>query len=184
MRRREFITLLGAAATWPLAARAQQPVPVIGSLYSVSAAEWQNNIAGFRRGLNDAGFVDGSNIRIEYRWANGKLDQIESMAADLIARGVTVILIGGNVTSVRSVIAASKTIPIVFTTAADPVASGLVASLSRPGGNATGVTFFGGELIAKKMELLHEIVPRATKVAVLANPSNPVLSNSVVQSAK
>jgi putative ABC transport system substrate-binding protein len=186
MRRREFISLLGGAATvWPLAARAQQPaVPLVGSLYSVSAAEWQDNIAGFRRGLGEAGFVDGRNVKIEYRWANGQPDLMPKMAADLVGRKVSVILVGGNVTGVRAVLEANKTIPAVFTTAADPVASGLVASLNRPGGNATGVTLFGGELMAKKLELLHELVPNAAKVAVLANPSNPVFSKRVVQDAQ
>ena len=184
--RREFMTLLGgAAAAWPLAAKAQQPaMPVVGSLFSVSAAQWEDKIAGFRRGLGEAGFVDGRNVTIDYRWADGQLDRMATMAADLIGRKVTVILAGGNTTGVRALIAATKTIPIVFTTAADPVATGLVASLSRPGGNATGVTIFGGELVAKKLELLHEVVPNATQVAVLANPSNPVFTNSVVQAAQ
>jgi len=186
MRRREFITLLGgAAAAWPLAARAQQPaMPVVGSLFSVSAAQWEDKMAGFRRGLGEVGFVDGRNVMIDYRWADGQLDRMAAMAADLIGRKVTVILAGGNTTGVRALIAATKTIPIVFTTAADPVATGLVASLSRPGGNATGVTIFGGELTAKKLELLHEVVPKATRVAVLANPSNPVFTNNVVRAAQ
>jgi len=185
VRRRDFITLLGGAAAWPLVARAQQTaMPVIGSLFSVSAAQWEDRMAGFRRGLGEAGFVDGRNVMIDYRWADGQLDRMATMAADLIGRKVTVILAGGNTTGVRALIAATKTIPIVFTTAADPVATGLVASLSRPGGNATGVTIFGGELVAKKLELLHEVVPNATQVAVLANPSNPVFRNSVVQAAQ
>jgi putative ABC transport system substrate-binding protein len=190
MRRREFILTLGGAAaasyvSWPLTARAQQPtMPVVGSLFSVSAAQWEDKMAGFRRGLGEAGFVDGRNVTIDYRWADGQLDRMATMAADLIGRKVTVILAGGNTTGVRALIAATKTIPIVFTTAADPVATGLVASLSRPGGNATGVTIFGGELVAKKLELLHEVVPNATQVAVLANPSNPVFTNSVVQAAQ
>src|SRR5262245_33173677 len=186
MRRREFITLLGgAAATWPLAARAQQAaMPVVGSLFSVSAAQWEDKIAGVHRGLGEAGFVDGRNVTIDYRWADGQLDRMATMAADLVRRKVAVILAGGNTTGVRALIAATKTIPIVFTTAADPVATGLVASLSRPGGNVTGVTIFGGELVAKKLELLHEVVPNATKVAVLLNPSNPVFTNSVVQAAQ
>jgi putative ABC transport system substrate-binding protein len=157
---------------------------VVGSLFSVSAAQWEDRMAGFRRGLGEAGFVDGRNVTIDYRWADGQLDRMATMAADLIGRQVAVILAGGNTTGVRALIGATKTIPIVFTTAADPVAAGLVASLSRPGGNATGVTIFGGELVAKKLELLHEIVPNATQVAVLANPSNPVFTNSVVQAAQ
>jgi putative ABC transport system substrate-binding protein len=185
IQRREFIMLLGGAATWPLAASAQQSaMPVIGSVFSVSAAEWEDKMAGFRRGLGEAGFVDGRNVTVDYRWADGHLDRMAAMAGDLIGRKVTVILAGGNTTGVRALIAATKTIPIVFTTAADPIATGLVASLSRPGGNATGVTIFGGELVAKKLELLHEVVPNATRVAVLANPSNPVFTNSVVHAAQ
>src|SRR5262245_41487052 len=187
MRRREFIKgIVGSAvAAWPFAARAQQPtMPVIGSLFSVSATQWEDKMAGFRRGLGEAGFVDGRNVTIDYRWADGQLDRMATMAADLIDRKVTVSLAGGNTTGVRALIAATKTIPIVFTTAADPVATGLVASLSRPGGNVTGVTIFGGELVAKKLELLHEVVPNATQVAVLLNPSNPVFTNSVVQAAQ
>jgi putative ABC transport system substrate-binding protein len=185
MRRREFITALGAAAAWPLAARGQQPaMPVIGSLFGVSAADWTDNMAGFRRGLSDTGFVDGRNVAIDYRWADGQLDRMLAMAADLIGRKVSVILVGGNNTGVRAVIAATQTIPIVFMTAADPVAAGFVATLSRPGGNATGVTIFGSELVAKQLELLREVLPNATRVAVLANSNNPVYSQEVLQNAQ
>jgi putative ABC transport system substrate-binding protein len=190
MNRRDFTTLVAGAVTVccvaaPFVARAQQPaMPVIGSLYSVSAAEWRDNIAGFSRGLSEAGFVDGRNVKIEYRWADGQLDLMPKMAADLIDRKVAAMLIGGNTTSVRTVLQANRTVPFVFTTAADPVASGLVASLNRPGGNATGVTLFGGELVAKKLGLLHELVPKASKVAVLVNPGNPVLSKTVAEEAQ
>jgi putative tryptophan/tyrosine transport system substrate-binding protein len=185
MRRRQFIAVVGgAAATWPLAARAQQPVPVIGSLYSVSAAAWADNMTGFRRGLGETGFVDGRNVAIDYRWADGQLDRMLAMASDLIDRKVSVILTGGSNTGVRQVVAATKIIPIVFTTAVDPVATGLVASLSRPGGNATGVTFIGSELVAKQLELLHELIPSATRIAALTNPSNPVMSQGVTQNAQ
>ena len=172
MRRREFITLLGGtAAAWPLAARAQQPaMPVIGVLYSVSAAEWTRPIAGFHRGLGEIGFVEGRNVTIEYRWAEGRFDRIPAMAADLIRRKVAVILVGGNITGVRALMTATQTIPIVFTTQADPVAAGVVPSLNRPGGNVTGVTGLGGELVPKRLELLHEMIPKATKFAVLVNP--------------
>jgi putative ABC transport system substrate-binding protein len=190
MNRRNFTTLVAGAVTVccvaaPFVARAQQPaMPVVGSLYSVSAAEWQDNIAGFRRGLSEAGFVDGRNVRIEYRWADGQLDLMSKLAADLIGRKVAAMLIGGNTTSVRAVLESNRTVPFVFTTAADPVVSGLVASLNRPGGNATGVTLFGGELVAKKLGLLHELVPKASKVAVLVNPGNPVLSKTVAEEAQ
>jgi putative ABC transport system substrate-binding protein len=185
MRRREFITLVGSAtASWPFAALAQKAKPVIGALFSVSAAEWQDNIAGFRRGLAELGFIDGRDIQLEYRWANGQLDLMDRLAADLIGHKVSVLLVGGNVTEVQAILKANKAVPIVFTTAADPVASGLVGSLNRPGGNATGVTIFGGELVAKKLELLHELVPKATKVALLANPRNPVFAKRVIQDAQ
>jgi putative ABC transport system substrate-binding protein len=185
MRRRDFIMLVsGVGASWPFALLAQKGLPLIGSLFSVSAADWQDKIEGFRRGLSEAGFVDGRNVQVEYRWANGQLDLMDKMAADLVSRKVAVLLIGGNVTEVRAVLAANKTVPAVFTTAADPVASGLVGSLNRPGGNATGVTIFGGELVAKKLQLLHEFLPNARKIVVLANPRNPVFAKSVVQDAQ
>jgi putative ABC transport system substrate-binding protein len=186
MRRRNFIAgIAGSAAAWPLAARAQQPaMPVIGSLYSVSAAAWADNMVGFRRGLGETGFVDGRNVAIEYRWADGQLDRMPAMTSDLIGRKVSVILTGGNDIGVRHVIAATQTIPIVFTTAVDPVSTGLVASLNRPGGNATGVTIIGGQLAAKQLELLHELIPSVTRIAALANPRSPVMSQAVVQNAQ
>jgi putative ABC transport system substrate-binding protein len=187
MKRREFFTLLGgaAAATWPVVASAQQTVvPVIGSLFSVSAAPWAGNMAGFRHGLGETGFVEGRNVFIEYRWADGQPERMPAMAADLVSRKIRVMLVGGSNTAVRAVIAAHRATPMVFTTAVDPVAAGLVASLGRPGANATGVTFIGSELTAKEMELLHEIIPHATRIAVLANPSNPVMSEGVIQSAQ
>jgi ABC-type uncharacterized transport system substrate-binding protein len=186
MRRRNFIAgIAGSAAAWPLVARAQQPaMPVIGSLYSVSAAAWADNMVGFRRGLGETGFVDGRNVAIEYRWADGQLDRMPAMTSDLIGRKVSVILTGGNDIGVRQVIAATQTIPIVFTTAVDPVSTGLVASLNRPGGNATGVTIIGGQLAAKQLELLHELIPSVTRIAALANPRSPVMSQAVVQNAQ
>jgi ABC-type uncharacterized transport system substrate-binding protein len=173
MNKRELITLLGsAAAAWPLAARAQQSaLPVIGSLYGVSAAEWAEPMGGFRRGLNEQGFVEGRNVTIEYRWAEGQFDRMPAMVADLVSRKVAVILVGGNLDGVRAAIAATRTIPIVFTTASDPVATGLVASLNRPGGNATGVTVIAGELGPKRLELLHELLPTAKKIALLVKRS-------------
>jgi len=174
VRRREFITLLGgAAAASPLAARAQQSaIPVVGSLYGASAAKWTAPMAGFRRGLSEMGFVEGRNVFIEYRWADGHFDRMAEMAADLVGRNVAVILVGGSIAGVRAALSVTRTIPIVFTTASDPVATGLVASLNRPGGNATGVTVIAVALGAKKVELLHEMIPRATKIAFLANPNN------------
>jgi putative tryptophan/tyrosine transport system substrate-binding protein len=173
MRRRQFITLLGgAAAAWPMVARGQQTVPVVGSLYGTSAAEWAGPISGFRSGLAETGYFEGRNVRVEYRWAEGHFDRMPAMAADLVACNVAVILVGGNLAGVRAALAATRTIPVVFTTASDPVAAGLGASLNRPGGNATGVTVIAVALGPKKLELLHEMIPAATKVAFLVNPKN------------
>jgi len=148
MKRRDFLTLLsGAAAAWPLAARAQQPtLPAIGVLYGVSATEWTAPMAGFHAGLGEAGYVEGRNLTIEYRWANGEFDRMPAMAADLVKRDVSVILVGAYLPGVRATMAATKSIPIVFTTNSDPVANGIVTSLNRPWGNVTGVTGLGGEL--------------------------------------
>jgi putative ABC transport system substrate-binding protein len=185
MQRREFITLLGGAtATWPLAARAQQGMPVIGVLYGVSAAEWADRMAAFRRGLGETGFVEGRNVAIESRWADGQLDRMGWMAAELIGRRVAVILMGGNTAAVRSMLAATQTIPIVFTSGADPVAAGVVASLNRPGGNATGVTVISSELGPKKMELLHEVVPGVKTFAMLINPNNRVSFEADMRAAQ
>ena len=173
MRRRDFITLVGGTSfAWPHAARAQQPMPVIGSLYGTSAAQWASPMAAFSTGLKEVGFVEGQNVAIEYRWADGHFDRMPAMAADLVARKVAVILVGGNLAGVRAALAATQTIPIVFTTAFNPVTGGLVTSLSHPGGNATGVTMIAVELGPKKVELLREVLPRATKVALLMNPTN------------
>jgi putative tryptophan/tyrosine transport system substrate-binding protein len=177
MRRREFITVIVVtAALRPLVAHAQHSVnPVIGSLYAVSAAEWEPYMAGFRSGLTEGGFVEGRNVSIEYRWAEGHLDRLPAMAADLVNRKVNLILAGGSVVGVRVAMAATRTIPIVFTTAVDPVSAGLVASLNRPGGNVTGVTLISGELAPKRLELLHELFTAATKIALLTNPKNPAV---------
>jgi putative tryptophan/tyrosine transport system substrate-binding protein len=185
VRRREFITLLGGTATWPLTARAQQiAMPVIGSLYGVSAAEWAEPMTGFRRGLSESGFVEGRNVAIEYRWADGQFDRMPAMAADLVSRKVAVILVGGNLDGVRAAIAATQTIPIVFTTASNPVATGLVASLNRPGANATGVTVIAAELGPKRLELLHEVLPTAKKIALLVNPKVPRVLQDDIQDAQ
>jgi putative ABC transport system substrate-binding protein len=185
IRRRQFIAALGGAAALPLASTAQQPtMPVIGVLYGVRAEEWKDRMAGFRRGLGEIGFVDGRNVLIEYRWADGQFDRMGWMAADLIGRRPAVILIGGNSAGVRALLAATQTIPIVFTAGADPVEAGLVASLNRPGSNATGVTVFSSELGAKKLELLHELVPGAKKLGVLVNENNPVSFSADTRSAQ
>jgi putative tryptophan/tyrosine transport system substrate-binding protein len=173
LRRREFITAISAALACPLVARAQQPaIPVIGFLNSASPGPYANNVAAFHQGLNEAGYVDGHNVTIEYRWAEGQYDRLSEMAADLIRRQVTVIA----ATSTPAALTAQKAttmIPIVFTTSSDPVHLGLVTSLSRPGGNVTGVTQLNVEVTPKRVELLHEFVPTATSIALLVNPTNP-----------
>jgi ABC-type uncharacterized transport system substrate-binding protein len=180
LRRRKFITLLGSAAAWPMAARAQQPaMPVIGSLHGVSAAQWTARTAGFRRGLETSGFVEGRNVAIEYRWADGQFERLPAMAADLVNRKVAVLFVGAGDLAPRAAIAATTTIPIVFTTATDPVAAGFVRSLSRPGGNVTGVTVLGQQLLAKRLELLHDLLPGLVRIALIVNPNNPGTSNMI-----
>jgi len=175
MRRREFIAGLGgAAAAWPIAARAQQPDrPVVGFLTSLGRTDRPELADAFRRGLSEAGFVEGRNVALEYRFAENQYDRLPALAADLVGRKVAVIAATGGGHSTLAAKASTTTIPIVFTTAGDPVQEGFVASLNRPGGNVTGINWFGSQLGAKGVELLREFVPNATVIALLANPKLP-----------
>jgi len=182
MRRRAFIRLLGgAAAGWPLAARAQKPTPVVGFLGSESAAKSADLLRFFHQGLGELGFVVGQNLAIEYRWADGYNDRLPALAADLVRREVSVIATPATTPGALAAKAATETIPIVILTAGDPVALGLVASLNRPGGNITGATSLAGELAPKRLELMHELLPKATVLALLVNPTNPVLMEATTR---
>ena len=175
MRRRDFLGVLGGAAVaWPLAARAQQPaMPVIGFLSSASPAIWTPFVAGFRQGLNETGFIDGQNVTIEYRWANGQYDMLPNLAANLANRKVAVILAAGGSDPAKAAKAATTTIPIIFVSAADPIKAGIVTSFNRPGGNITGVSLLGAALEAKRLGLLNEITPGTASIGVLVNPNYP-----------
>jgi putative ABC transport system substrate-binding protein len=183
MRRRDFLATLGSAAAWSLGARAQQPaVPVIGALITPSPSEYASRVEEFRRGLAEAGFVEGRSVLIEYRYADNQLDRLPAIVTDLVGRKVAAIFVtGDSVVAVPMLKMATQTIPIVFTTGSDPVAGGMVASLNRPGGNVTGATNLTTELGPKHLELLHELVPSASRVGLLVNPINPAGTQSVLQ---
>jgi putative ABC transport system substrate-binding protein len=173
LKRREFISLLGSAAAWPLAARAQAGAPIVGFLSPAPPAGYESYLLGFRQGLREAGYVEGRNVAIEYRWADNQNDRLPMLAEELVSRRVAVIATGGATAAVIAAKAATSTIPIVFAVGGDPVKFGLVASLNRPGGNVTGVSFLSNMLVPKQLELLGELIPAAATIAVLVDPNNP-----------
>jgi putative ABC transport system substrate-binding protein len=185
MRRREFITLLGVTAAWPLAARAQQPaLPVVGLINAGSADASARNLAGFRKGLNETGYVEGQNVIVEYHHLEGQYDRLPAQVADLARRQVAVIATPGSNVDSLAAKAATATIPIVFGVGEDPVQLGLVASLARPGGNVTGINFFSQEVVAKRLRLLHDLVPKAVRIAVLVNPGNVSSAESTIRAVQ
>jgi len=180
MQRRQFIAFLGSAAAWPLAARAQQPaLPVIGYLGAQSPAAFASRLRAFRQGLGETGYVEGRNVAIEFRWAEGQQNRLSALAADLAGRRVAVIVAPGGAPAALAAKSATATIPIVFEMGADPIAMGLVGSLNRPGGNLTGVSSLNVEVTPKRLEILHELVPTAAVVAVLINPTSPTADSQL-----
>jgi putative ABC transport system substrate-binding protein len=182
MRRREFIALVGGATAWPLAARAQQAaLPVVAFIDGGEPGALVRRTVGFRSGLSEADYVEGRNVVVEYHWLEGHYDRLAALMADLVRRSVAVIATPGSNPAALAAKAATPTIPIVFGTGEDPVRLGLVASLARPGGNATGVNFFTSELIAKRLRLLHDLIPKAARIAVLVNPSNAPTAEATIR---
>jgi putative ABC transport system substrate-binding protein len=184
MQRRAFITLLGGVAAWPLSARAQSSaLPVVGFIRDGSADASVRLAAAFRKGLKETGYVEGQNVMVEYHWLEGQYDRLPALVADLVRRQVAVIATPGNVPSLAAK-AATATIPIVFGVGDDPVQQGLVASLARPGGNVTGINFFSTEVTAKRLRLLHDLVPKAVRIAVLLNPANAEIAETTLRDVK
>src|SRR2546430_8351735 len=181
LRRRELITLLGGAAAWPLAARAQQATPIIGLINGRSAQDAVRNVAAFRKGLDETGYVEGQNVMVEYHWLEGQFDRLPAVMADLVRRRVAVIATPAFRAGAQAAKAATSTIPIVFGVGDDPVKLGLVASLARPGGNATGVNSFNTEVVNKRIGLLHDLLPKAVRIVVLVNPANAPIAEATLQ---
>jgi putative ABC transport system substrate-binding protein len=184
MRRREFIAGLGGAAAWPLTARAQQPIPVIGFLHPIAPEGLEGLVAAFHRGLSDQGYVEGRNVAVEHRWANGQYDRLPELARDLVSRKVAVLFAAGGTPTALAASAATTTIPIVFSAGTDPVSVGLVTSLARPSRNATGVAVLTNQLTEKRIEALHAAVPTATTIAVLTNPASEFIATAETEQAR